>query len=231
MVARFPRSASWFSVLCLATLLVNGCATTAAPQAANAAPIHYALTYVAVGASDAYGVGTDAPAYQSWPSVLAGQLSANTHLVNLGIPGATVAEAQRTEVPIAVTTHPNVITVWLALNDYAAQVPLATYRAQLSALLTTLAATGARVFVGNMPDLTLLPYFAERAQTQLHADVSTWNDAIESVIAATGTHLVDIHADFAELATHPEYLSNDGLHPSTEGAQRLAAYFATAIHP
>jgi len=210
---------------------LGGCASSAGTGTANTAPPTYALTYVAVGASDAYGIGTDAPAYESWPSVLAGQLSDHTHLLNLGIPGATVAEAQRTEAPIATTAHPDIITVWLALNDYAAKVPLATYQTQLGALLSTLVATGARVYVGNMPDLTLLPYFADHDQTQLRADVATWNAAIDSVIAGAGTHLVDIHADFAELATHPEYLSGDGLHPSPAGAQRLADYFAAAIHP
>ncbi len=217
----------WLSGALVLVLVLSGCASAA--TGADATPPTYTLTYVAVGASDAFGIGTDAPAFQSWPSVLAATLSTRTHLLNLGIPGATVAEAQRTEVPIAVASHPAVVTVWLALNDYAASVPLATYRAQLTALLGALTATGARVYVGNMPDLTLLPYFAKRDQAQLHADVVTWNDAIDGVIAGAGVHLVDLHADFAEVAQHPEYLSDDGLHPSVEGAQRLAAYFAAVI--
>jgi lysophospholipase L1-like esterase len=227
----FSRVTIPLSLCLLGVLLLSGCASAAGTGTGNIAPPSYALTYVAVGASDAFGIGTDDPANESWPSVLAGQLSDHTHLLNLGIPGATVAEAQRTEIPIATKAQPDIITVWLALNDYAAKVPLATYQTQLGALLSALMATGASVYVGNMPDLTLLPYFANHDQTQLRADVAAWNAAIDGVIAKAGAHLVDLNADFAELATHPEYLSDDGLHPSPVGAQRLADYFAAAIHP
>src|SRR6185437_6273285 len=90
-------------------LLLNGCQSAATGARGQIAPT-YALTYAAVGASDAFGVGTDDPADESWPSVLARDLSNHTHLINLGIPGATVAEAQRVEAPIVVATHPSIIT-------------------------------------------------------------------------------------------------------------------------
>jgi acyl-CoA thioesterase I len=210
-------------------LLLSGCQAAASGARRQIVPT-YALTYAAVGASDAFGVGTDDPADESWPSVLARDLSDHTHLINLGIPGATVAEAQRVEMPIALAAHPAIITVWLAINDYEAQVPLAAYQQQLAALLTSLhSATSARIYTGNLPDLTQLPFFAGRDQTQLRQDVAQWNAAIAEVCAATNTHLVDIHAAFAEVAQHPEYLSDDGLHPSPAGAQRLAAYFMAAM--
>ena len=223
------RIVQWIMGICILCVL-GGCAANSATVGGAATPT-YALTYVAVGASDAYGVGTDAPADQSWPSVLATELSNQTHLINLGIPGATVGEALRDEAPIAEASHADIITVWLALNDYAAHVPLATYRAQLQTLLIGLRGNAtARIYVGNMPDLTLLPYFADHDQAQLAADVVAWNAAIDAVCAAVGVHVVDIYTAFAELAQHPEYLSGDGLHPSPAGAQRLADYFAAAIH-
>src|SRR5262249_39194203 len=51
------------------------------------------LSYAAIGASDAFGIGTDSPQTESWPAVVAHRLSATSHLINLGIPGATVALA------------------------------------------------------------------------------------------------------------------------------------------
>ena len=42
------------------------------------------LSYVALGASDAWGTGAQDPDEQNWPHDLAGQLGAGTHLVNLG---------------------------------------------------------------------------------------------------------------------------------------------------
>jgi lysophospholipase L1-like esterase len=44
-----------------------------------------------------------------------------------------------------------------------------------------------------------------------------------------GVHLVDIHAAWADLAEHPEYISSDGFHPSAAGARQLALYFDDAI--
>jgi lysophospholipase L1-like esterase len=230
VIAPIPKQYVLQSIMAsVFVLFLLGCQSRGTSLVGDAAPPTYTLTYVAVGASDAFGVGTDDPQNESWPSVLANELSDSTHLLNLGIPGATVAEAQQAEVPITLSAHPTVITVWLALNDYAAKVPLATYRAQLAAMLTALRTTGARIYVGNMPDLTLLPFFADRDQAQLGADVVAWNAAINQTVATAGVQLVDIHADFAEVAAHPEYLSDDGLHPSAAGAQRLADYFAAVI--
>lgn len=217
------------TVTLIGVVMLVGCAPSVARSVApNATP--HQLTYVAIGASDAYGIGTREPSSQSWPSVVATMLGGDIHLINLGIPGDTVADAQISELPIALDAAPNVITVWLAVNDLEAKIPLASYRAQLQQLLTTLRQkTQATIFVGNLPDLTLLPFFADADQVALRQTVQTWNAAIAGICAATGTHLVDLFAEWADLAQHPEYISRDGLHPSVLGAQRLATIFATAM--
>ncbi len=191
---------------------------------------HYRLTYAAIGASDAYGVGTGDPDQRSWPTDLRNAFGFNVHLINLGIPGATVAQALQDELPIAQASQPDVITVWLAVNDLIDKVPLGTYTQQLQSLLSALRQnTHARIFVGNVPDLTLLPYFSNDDPVALATQVRQWNRAIAAVCAATGAHLVDLFSQWSELADHPEYISDDGLHPSDLGAQRLAEIFAQAI--
>lgn len=208
--------------------------TTTQPGAASQPTANpYAVTYVAIGASDAFGVGTDDPRQDNWPNVLAGELGylrAKVHLVNLGIPGITVSGAQSAELPVALDARPDVVTVWLAVNDLADNVPLATYTSQLDALLATLRAqTHARVYVGNLPDLTQLPYFANADQTALRETVMAWNAAIARVVQRDGATLVDLHAYGDVLAQNPQFLAPDGLHPSTLGAQELAAVFARAM--
>src|SRR5690348_1886382 len=119
------------------------------------------FTYVAIGASDAFGVGTDDPAEDNWPTVLSHLLGSDAHLINLGIPGETVAEARRTELPVALDAKPALVTVWLGVNDIVQSVSIPEYESQLEALLRALQQqTHARVFVGNIPDLTLLSFFA-----------------------------------------------------------------------
>jgi lysophospholipase L1-like esterase len=221
------------SILSFAALLV-ACGPTPRPAATvhQLASSQRDLTYVAIGASDAFGVGTDDPAKDNWPTVLSHLLGADTHLINLGIPGETVAEARRTELPVALDAKPSLVTVWLGVNDIVQSVSAQEYETQLEALLRSLQQqTHARVFVGNIPDLTLLSFFAGYDQTALQATISRWNTAIGQAVAATGASLVDLYANWNELAAHPEYIAGDGLHPSTEGAKRLAEVFFSQIRP
>lgn len=222
--------------LALVVSLLSACASsvpsTATGSAGNAQQATSALTYVAVGASDSFGVGTYDPDRDNWPTQLAHDLGGSIHLVNLGIPGITVAGARKEELPVAIDAHPDIVTVWLAVNDLAGNVPLDTYSQQLSALLDSLKRnTHARVFVGNLPDLTLLPYFSGANQMTLAQTVQAWNIAIARVVSANGATLIDLYSKWSELALNPGYLASDGLHPSTLGAERLAQFFASVMKP
>ena len=44
-----------------------------------------------------------------------------------------------------------------------------------------------------------------------------------------GDTLVDLYSHWQEVAQHPEYVSNDGFHPSSEGYQALADVFSEAL--
>jgi lysophospholipase L1-like esterase len=184
----------------------------------------FPFVYVAIGASDSYGVGTDEPARESWPAVLARYLPPGTHFVNLGVPGILLHRAIEVELPVALDAHPTLVTVWLAVNDLAAGVPLPQYRHDLGVLLRTLRqATHARVLIANVPDLTLLPAF--RTYRGLGPVVVAWNAAIAAEARAHGATVVDVYARWRDLALHPEYVGPDGLHPTAEGYRRLAELF------
>jgi lysophospholipase L1-like esterase len=187
-------------------------------------------TYVAIGASDAFGIGTDDPDRESWPTVLSSLLGPHTHLINLGIPGEVVSQALSMELPVALASQPNIITVWLAVNDLADGIPLASYQVALHQLLVSLhTGTRARIFVGNIPDLTLLPHFFTYNPVALTSQVEQWNSAIASICTRVGVTLVDIHAAWQSLIYHPEYISGDGFHPSAAGARQLAQLFYSSI--
>jgi lysophospholipase L1-like esterase len=218
----------------LAVLLLAGLLSCAPTQSPSPAKIHtapaYASTYVAIGASDAFGIGTDDPDRQSWPTILAELLGPGVHLVNLGIPGEVVPQALQMELPVALAANPNLVTVWLAVNDLADGESLAEYSGSLRSLLMSLRrGTHAQIFVGNIPDLTLLPHFFGYDPHGLRAEVDQWNAAIASICSEVGAHLVDIHSAWADLAEHPEYISADGFHPSAAGARQLARYFDDTI--
>ena len=121
----------------------RGCWTRAAPP----------RTYVAIGASDAVGVGANDPATEGWVPRLAQLLGPDTRLRNLGVSGTLIRTALQDQVPAAVREQPDLVTVWLAVNDLDAHTSLASYSADLDSLLFTLARqTHASVLVANVPE-------------------------------------------------------------------------------
>lgn len=224
-------------VIIVLAAILTGCTAPTQPtvmHSRSSTPPHaqQTLTYVAIGASDAFGVGTYFPDRDNWPTVLTHLLGPDVHLVNLGIPGETVAEARKTELPVAIDAHPALVTVWLGVNDFVQSVSVADYEQQLEGLLLSLhQKTHARVFVGNIPDLSLLPSFSGYDQATLRATIAHWNAAVARAVAASGATLVDLYTFWNELASHPEYIASDGFHPSTVGARRLAEVFQSQIAP
>lgn len=212
---------------------VSSISSSTAHIAASAVASH-TLVYVALGASDGAGVGTSDPSHDNWPTVLAGELGRPSHLVNLSTSGTTVSQALKSELPGAIKAQPDVVTIWLAVNDMVDGVSLASYTDQLTTLLRDLRqGTHAHVYVGNVPDLTLLPaarrFVPGFDATAMRKVIAAWNAVIANVCHSQGATLVDLYSGWQELAQHPEYVSADGFHQSTAGAKRLAAIFAAAI--
>jgi acyl-CoA thioesterase I len=184
------------------------------------------LTYVAIGASDAVGVGAQNPDTDGWVPQFGARLGPNVRVVNLGVSGSTLGQALQEQVGPALDAQPDVVTVWLAVNDLNARVPLEQYSANLDSMLGQLEATHARVLVGNVPDLGRLAAYRGVDPTLLDFEVAAWNAAIADSTARHGALLVDLYSQWQEIAQHPEYLSADGFHPSTEGYTALADVFA-----
>src|SRR5918912_574483 len=125
-------------------LLAMACAQPAQPALAPPRP----LTYAALGASDAVGVGATHPESEGWVPRFGASLGADTRILNLGVSGSTLAQALQEQLPPALDAHPDVVTVWLAVNDLNARTPLDRYTADLDNLLGRLEPVHARVLVG-----------------------------------------------------------------------------------
>lgn len=185
------------------------------------------FTYVAIGASDTFGIGTDDPQTESWPADLADKLGSGVRFINLGIPAVDAHQALHVEVPIAIDSSPNLITVWLAVNDLADNVPLDSYTHDLNQVLGQLRAEAprARIAVANVPDLTLLPHFQSYDPQALRTQIAAYNARIATLVTRYHALLVDLYVRWNDLAAHPEYISDDGFHPNALGYTRLAEIF------
>lgn len=194
------------------------------------------VTYVAVGASDSVGVGTSDPLREAWPQLLYNEaLPRRTVFVNLGIPGATVDEALNEELGPAVDLSPTIVTVWLNVNDLAAQVTPARYEQQLGELVHGLRRGDAtKVLVANTPPLSGLPAVSLLRLPAAAVDraVDDYNAAIARVAAREGAVLVDLHAAYLAAQAQGragDLVSSDGFHPSAAGHRAVAAAFAKAL--
>lgn len=224
------------ALLCLCMLALGACggATSGSPAASTLATGQSSdLTYVAIGASDTFGIGTHDPYTQNWPDDLVALLKRPVHLINLGIPGITLHDALNSELPIALDSHPTLVTVWLAVNDLAAHVPVSSYRHDLQTLLKRLhtALPQSRIAVANVPDLsmTALPLAYPAGPAALKQQSALYNAAIASAVSSYHATLVDLSGQGYNLRAHPEYLSDDGLHPSDIGYLKLAQLFYQAL--
>jgi acyl-CoA thioesterase-1 len=191
------------------------------------------VTYVALGASDAVGIGSNIPGSQGYVPLVAAHLPKGSHLINLGISGIQLHEALSQELPLALTTSPNLITIWLVANDFIGGVTYDNYLHDLNTLLQQLqVSTRARVVMANLPDLTRLPAFANESSSQkfqMLLAIQQWNRSIAQLAKKYGVVLLDLFSQGSRLTAHPEYISGDGFHPSPSGYVQLANYFWQAI--
>ncbi len=233
-------------LLCLLAFLSVACggsppSTTTAPKPTPIATqpitaqqiLSTPITYVALGASDAVGVGSNEPGSQGYVPLLAAHLQKGSHLLNLGVSGIRLHEALTQELPLALNTSPTLITIWLVANDFVGGVPYDLYMKDLNSLLQQLrAGTKARIVMANLPDLTLLPAFSGQSASQkakMVAEIRRWNVTIAAIAARYQVTLVDLFSHQSQLTAHPEYISGDGFHPSPAGYVQLSNYFWDAI--
>jgi lysophospholipase L1-like esterase len=217
--------------------LLSGCSllpTTATSSPKTLQQPHQKLIYVALGASDTFGFGASDPYNQNWAADLAARLGPRYRLINLGIPSIHVHDALTTELPVALDAHPDLVTIWLAVNDLADQVPVKSYAQDLDTLLSRLQAKNSqmRIAVANVPDLAILPHFSKQATLHsqaLQQQILSYNAAIASIVHQHHAILIDLSQQSYDLQHHPEYISEDGLHPTTLGYARLADLFYQAL--
>ncbi|HLH61373.1 MAG TPA: GDSL-type esterase/lipase family protein [Ktedonobacteraceae bacterium] len=246
---------SWFSrclsiVVLLLCLVLSACAAGGSPKAvstthsSSTAPAATAqptqrqafqqpITYVALGASDAVGVGSNVPGSQGYVPLIAAHLPKGSHLINLGVSGIRLHDALVEELPLAISTSPDLVTIWLVANDFVGGVTYDAYIQDLNTLLQQLhTRTHARLIMANLPDLTRLPAFADETtaqKAQMLQAIQRWNAGIAQAATSYGVTLVDLFSQGSRLTAHPEYISADGFHPSAAGYVQLADLFWQAI--
>jgi acyl-CoA thioesterase I len=192
------------------------------------------LNYVALGASDAAGIGAF-PLTEGYAFKIADALAARGEpvgLYNLGIPGATVVEIQTAlEVFLITRQEVDLVTLWTGSNDLIQGLTVAEFAQGLRSILSELRAhTNAFIVIANLVDLTQLPRFVEKPDVNVTAArVAAFNQVIRSEAAAFRVPVLNLFALVDPIRDLTSAL--DGFHPNNRGHQRLASLFLGLIVP
>lgn len=188
------------------------------------------LTYVAMGASDVVGIGADDPPNEAWVARIFKRLPPGSKFHRLGVEGSTVMQAAMEQLPVAEKAEADLVTVWLAVNDFTLNVPLDHYEHALDWVVGRSSRGKGRLFLGNIPDLTSTPAYDDEPREALKARLDQYNSAIGRVAKRNDAVLVDLYgASQAVAGEAAELVADDGFHPSSFGYQVLAEIFWNAI--
>jgi lysophospholipase L1-like esterase len=214
---------------------------SASSPAAAAAP----RVYVAVGASETAGVGADHPRTQAWPRVLRDRALPVTRLVNLGVSGGHgPGRADRASCR-GPWRDPDVVTVWLAVNDVLNLVPVPDYEADPAQPRCTPCGGagdrgpgGQRPPAGPPPGVPDLPARLAGARGLVRAAPGTTPPAgpgpgggVQRAGRSGGGRPRAPWPSIspARRAARVALTADDGFHPSTRGHRVIAAAFARAL--
>jgi lysophospholipase L1-like esterase len=191
------------------------------------------FVYLALGASDAAGVGA-LPLTEGYVFLIKAELDRRlpgVALLNLGIPGARIdLIKEQVRISTKVGTKANLITLWTGGNDLIHGDDPKTFQEDLRFTLQNLKKeVSDSIVVANLPDLTKLPRFRFRQDPNVTIErVRAFNRAIEEEARAVDARLVDL---FAQPVLEELVFDIDGFHPNDAGHRELTRLFLREILP
>lgn len=171
------------------------------------------------GDSITAGYGLD-PGH-TWPDDLQTTLDNRGYhyrVVNSGISGNTTKDAVD-RLSNVLKLHPAITIVEFGGNDGLRGIPIEDTRRNLNAIVSALQHAGSKVVLAG---ITLPPNYG--------ADyVRQFNQIFASV--ASTNHVPLIPNIYAHIYTVPDAIQDDGIHPTTKGAQLVADSFFPVLKP
>lgn len=191
------------------------------------------IVYVALGGSDAAGVGAE-PITRGYVFRIADALDDRVDevfLANLGVPGADAEQIdQALELFLKSEVEPNLVTVWAGANDVIQGEDADDFEDQIEAIFERLRErTDGLIVAANIPDLTALPRFRDNPDDNVTRErIQEFNEAIAAQAEDNDVLLVDLYSEPVE----DDLVSDrDGFHPNNEGHQKIADRFLEVILP
>lgn len=182
------------------------------------------IVYVALGDSTGSGVGARDGGYVARLFKRMVEQRPGSKLTNLCVSGATTEDLVRGQLARGADMKPDLVTVGIGINDIGHGLPIDEFARNYDEILSTLREkTHAQIVVTNIPDISSAPSIPGPMRSAYQQTIVRFNERLEEIAKRHGVIIFDIHSITKdELASHPEYFSSDGFHPSDEGYEMWA---------
>jgi acyl-CoA thioesterase-1 len=189
-----------------------------------------AIRYLALGDSLTQGVGAPDEQTGSVPALLTERWRADgcdVELRNIGVSGYTAGQVVTDQLPAIEAFKPTLITFQAGANDIATGVPITEYRENISTVLDSATASGARVIV-----LAQNEWFRSPEGQNYGADLAAQRTAFDAALieetTARGVEFVDLRPLYQEQAAGGLWVE-DGIHPTPEAYEAWSAEIESAV--
>ena len=188
------------------------------------------VRYLALGDSISQGIGALDAATGSFPARLASRWRANgckVELRNLGGRHNTSQDVVTKQVPQIAAFKPTFVTLQVGSNDMGSKVPGETYRTNVRLILDAAKASGARVVVLGQNEWHRSPDGPSYGKN-LGEQRIVFDSALAEEAKSKGAELVDLRLLYRQQADKKMWVE-DGIHPSAEAYDQMAAELARVI--
>jgi GDSL-like Lipase/Acylhydrolase family len=244
------HGARWIVVMLLLSVVAGACGQSSGAFGRVHAPTGPATVLVALGGDESAGSQVSDGEYQDWIQLFyRGSLSARATLYDFSSEdGTTVEDLLEGELSEALAVHPDLVTVWIGLEDLLQGTPAPVFGRELSEVLAQLKAVHAKVLVAELLPLNRFPAYSKcsteplkcelystfsfPSPAQMGAEIAGYDEAIEVAARANGDTVVGIAGAFtSRLATTGSSALADGsdLGLTPAGESVVAEAFAGAL--
>ncbi len=219
----------------VSVLLIASCASSSDDDDIKQGPANDLppVNYVALGASDAFGIGAE-PITRGYVYRIKDGFEdrgRKVNLLNLGIPTADIPAIKKTaKAALKRDTEINLVTIWTGANDLIGGNDVDEFEEDLAYILSRLRSkSNAFVVIMNLPDLTQIKKFREDPDRDVTVErVAAFNQAITRQAQKYNVPIVDF---FKAQPGDMLVSKKDGFHPNNDGHQKIADLYLQIILP
>jgi len=213
---------------------ITACASTSDDDDIKESPANDLppVNYLALGASDAFGIGAS-PITRGYVYRIKDGFEDHgrrVSLLNTGIPTADIPAIKKAaQKALKRDVDYDLVTIWTGANDCIGGGNVKEFEEDLAGILSRLRSkTKAFVVIMNLPDLTTIKKFREDPDKHVTKKrVAAYNTAITRQANKYKVPIVD----FYKAAPGDMLVSKDGFHPNNDGHQKIANLYLKFILP